>query len=474
MLKLVWGKFALLVTVSLFASSLPTSASVVCLTESTNLRNSFTLASRDYGRDYGTDGRSGSSGRAGRDGRSGQSQTVFADGSAVNLELSGSNGEDGEDGTNGTRPYCYDQPSNVSHDVQAPDGGSGGVGGRGGDGGNGGSLTVYYSNLDDLRKILVRATGGESGRGGRGGNGAEGCRCRKRDWEIESCTGTSGSPDYKCTKKTYRCHDGRDGQDGSDGSSGKRGSLGVLSIIKGKETLAVDNPSVTKAISELGSQQFNLSKNKWNLRTGATSLLAPGSIIADEYREFDKRLEGTFQLVWQDKQPISRYGDKNVKITLNDNNQMEVDFPEDLWLDGSAKTEGNITKYTVNSAIPRKDVTRLAVAEFAGSGQNLSLKIVDLAARSDVINTRFRVKYRIQDRDDFRGFSDYQKVYEGDIPAELVSREYNRFSIALGKLQIPNNALRSGLQVDIELEAIRSLGGRSAKQNITWQGSIRR
>jgi hypothetical protein len=39
-------------------------------------------------------------------------------------------------------------------------------------------------------------------------------------------------------------------------------------------------------------QQFNLSKNKWQIRQGAKSLLAIGSLIADEYREFERRLDG--------------------------------------------------------------------------------------------------------------------------------------------------------------------------------------
>ena len=49
-------------------------------------------------------------------------------------------------------------------------------------------------------------------------------------------------------------------------------------------------------------QQFNLSKNKWQIRQGAKSLLAIGSLIADEYREFERRLDGNFKLVWSEKQ----------------------------------------------------------------------------------------------------------------------------------------------------------------------------
>ncbi|BAY24151.1 hypothetical protein NIES2100_39440 [Calothrix sp. NIES-2100] len=463
--KRFFNKLPLLLTFCLFTSFLPASGSVFCSAS----------AHEDYGRtsrDYGTDGSKGSDGRSGRSGRNGQSQTIFVDGSPVNLDLSGQNGEDGEDGQRGDRPHCGHQPDNETHDIQAPDGGAGGDGGKGGDGGNGGSLTVYYSNLADLRKISVRATGGEGGRGGRGANGGLGCNCRRREWEVKTCTGTPGSADYKCKEKTYRCHDGRDGRTGDDGSNGNRGSLGILSIVKGKESLAGDIPTLQTAVSELTLKQFNLSKNKWNIRRGATSLLAPGSAIADEYREFEQRLEGTFQLVWQDRQPITSFAGQVATLNLNDNKQVEITFGEDLWVDGTSKTEANLTTLTVNNAIAKKDVTRLAVSEFAGAEQNLNLKIVDLAAKSHALQTQFRVKFRAQDNSS--GLSDFRTVYEGDIPAELVTRDYNRFILALGKLPIPATALSPGVNVDIEVVATRSLGGRSAKQSINWQGQIRR
>ncbi|MFM7371667.1 MAG: collagen-like protein, partial [Sphaerospermopsis kisseleviana] len=261
--------------------------------------------------------------------------------------------------------------------------------------------------------------------------------------------GTSGTSDYKCTTKVYRCYDGRNGIDGSDGRDGRRGSLGTLSIINSKEPLRDDTPTRKVTISQLATQQFNLSKNKWNLRQGATALLAPGSIIADEYREFDRRLEGTFKLIWQEKKPIANFANQNVTLTLNDNQQIEIDFPEDMWVDGNAKIQDQLTEYTVNYAIPQQEVTNLSVSEFSGSGKNLNLKIVDLAGRSDLINTQFKVKYRA--KDSFSGAFDFQTFYEGEIPANLVTRDYNRFIVDLGKLKIPNDALSSGTNVEIEL-----------------------
>lgn len=424
---------------------------------------------------YTQDGYRGSNGRGGRDGRSGQNQTITIspESTPINLDLSGTNGEDGEDGENASRPRCgRNYRENVNRNINAPDGGNGGTGGKGGDGGNGGSLIVYYSNVADLKKIFVRADGGESGRGGRGGQGTKGCNCRRRSWEVKTCKGTPGSADHKCTNKVYRCYDGRDGRDGSDAREGKRGSLGTLTIINSKEPLRDDTPTHKVAISELATQQFNLSKNKWNLRQGATALLAFGSVITDEYREFDRRLEGTFKLIWQEKQPIANFANQNVILTLNDNQQIEIEFSEDMWVDGNTKIQGQLTEYTVNYAIPEKEVTNLAVSEFSGSGKNLNLKIVDLAGRSDLINTQFKIKYRA--KDSFSGAFDFQTFYEGEIPANLVTRDYNRFTLDLGKLKIPNDALSSGTNVEIELTATRSLGERSAQQKLRWQGSIRR
>lgn len=77
------------------------------------------------------------------------------------------------------------------------------------------------------------------------------------------------------------------------------------------------------------------------------------------------------------------------------------------------------------------------------------------------------MKFRAQD-----GFSAYKTEYEGDIPNELVTRDYNRFTLALGKLKIPDEALRPGINVNIEVVATRSLGIRSAKQTISWQGAV--
>ncbi|NET70403.1 MAG: collagen-like protein [Sphaerospermopsis sp. SIO1G2] len=478
-LKSITTKLPLILTFCLLSTTniLPTTAVEIC--EINPKKANYQIANHDhknrrdrnrrYDHQYEIDGEDG---RTGRNGRDGQNQTITANGSPINLELSGTNGEDGEDGENAFRPRCRSKKRDNSRStIRATKGGDGGKGGKGGKGGNGGSLTIYYSSIADLQKIFVRANSGEGGRGGRGGKGTRGCNCRRSRWEEKICQGTPGKPNYKCKKKVYRCYDGRDGRDGGDGSDGKRGSLGTLSIINSQEPLRNDRPKTTTTISQLSTQKINLSKNKWYIRQGATALLAPGSIITDQYREFDRRLEGSLQLNWQEKKPLSNFANQKVTLTLSDNEQIDINFPENLWVDGNAQLQNQLTTYTVNYAIPKQDVTKLKVAEFTGTGKNLNLKIVDLARRSDLINTKFKVKYR--GRDSFDGFG-YQTFYEGTMPDSLVTRNYNRFTLDLGKLQMSSKAIRSGTEVEIEVIAIRSLGERSTQQTLRLKSTIPR
>mgnify|MGYP000111305979 FL=1 len=158
-------------------SFLPASAVDVCA-ENTGKGDLKIAEHYDRDRDGRYDnqyGERGSDGRAGKDGRSGQNQTLSAEGSPLSLDLSGRNGEDGEAGENASSSrYGKDYSENVNRDINPPDGGNAGVGGKGRDVGKADSLSVYYTNFADLRKIFICATGGEGGCGGRGGQGTKG------------------------------------------------------------------------------------------------------------------------------------------------------------------------------------------------------------------------------------------------------------------------------------------------------------
>ncbi|HEY9795534.1 MAG TPA: hypothetical protein V6D30_07825 [Leptolyngbyaceae cyanobacterium] len=461
------GKLSLFLVFLTFPSflALPSSKSILCPLFAWSAQAS----------DFGHNGRDGFNGQAGRKGRDGESQTIFADGSPVNLDLSGKDGEDGEDGRDGSDANCGSQPRDVNRDLRAPDGGGGGNGGNGGNGGDGGSLSVYYTNLADLKKISVRTAGGRGGRSGRRAYGGEGCRCQERRWERQTCTGTPGSPDYRCTTRKFDCEDGKDGTDGTDGRDGSDGQLGSLTLINRSEPLAPDKPTATVSMPELKDRVFALSKNKWETHNGAASLLAPGSMIADQYREFIERIESSFQLVWNAERSLSDFNGQDVTISLEDDKQVKVSFPEDVWVDGTTSQQNGVTQFVASAVILKSEATQLKRSDFSGNGPDLNFVLIDAARKSNLVSTQFRIKYSsTRSGDRFDRDYDYRTRYEGNIPAELVSRDNNRFTLNLGKLPIESQFLRPGVAIKIDLVATRSFAGNSTEQKIQWKGEIRR
>ncbi|MBT9317165.1 hypothetical protein [Leptothoe spongobia] len=420
---------------------------------------STALASRQFGQD----GRDGRDGRTGRDGRDGTSQTIWVTGDPVHLDLSGTDGEDGGYGEDGEWVRCRRQPRDERQDLQAADGGDGGDGGNGGRGGHGGNLTVHYTNPSELRQVLVTADGGRGGRGGRGGDGTDGCDCADERWTVEVCK------DGTCQLKEYECDDGDDGADGRNGRDGDVGSLGQLVLINQVDPLPQESPRQSHSVASLANLTVNLSRNLWDTRSGAKTLLAPGSTIANTYQVYTGHIERQFALDWQAPQPSQSFTEA-VDLELQPDGQVSIDFPESYWLLGETLEQETLTTYRVDGIVPVEEVTQLAVGRVDGRSRTFEFNVVDLAQRSDVLETRFEVRYSTSGDDGRR--RRYDLEFEGPVPENLVQQDHNRFTLALGRLPIRSQLLSGGTRAQVELTIIRSFGSNVAEQTLTWEGEI--
>lgn len=412
-------------------------------------------------RTFGRDGEDGVDGRAGRTGRAGDDSTVQATGSPINVNLTGEDGGNGEAGEHAVRARCGDQ-DRPSHDLEAADGGDGGDGGRGGAGGDGGQLTVYYEQLGNLRSIYVNAAGGRGGDGGRGGRGTEGCDCEDDAWTITTCT------DGTCTDAEYECEDGDHGRAGAYGNTGEEGELGRARLIESSGPLENDNPSVEGAIATFSSSPVALSRNLWEVRTGAKYFFAEGSIIGDEYDQYTGRAEKSFQLVWDAERPRSGT-EGDLKVEIDPQGELQVTTQDDLWIDGDVSESEDLTTYRVQGAVLASEAVQLSLGRNRGRGQALTVTVIDTAGQSDLVDTQFHLRY-YTDEGDRR--SRFISRYEGAVPAELVTQDYNRFSVALGQLPINAAHLGRGTQVRMELTVIRSYGDNTAEQVLDWSGQL--
>jgi hypothetical protein len=424
-------------------------------------------------RNYGSNGSDGRDGRSGRDGQTGRSQTVTVTGASAALNLAGTNGDDGERGEDGQRPRCSSQPRNVRYDLQAPDGGDGGDGGRGGSGGSGGNLMVYYQDRADLRLLMVNAGGGRGGRGGQAGLGAQGCQCDRRDWQVETCTGTPGQSNYSCRQERYVCRDGRYGSNGSTGRDGATGQDGQLRLVNQLDPLPRDTPSQTLPLRDFTSRPVALSRNLWETRTGANAMLAAGSIVNPTYQEYVGRVEGQVALDWQAQKPANLFSDVALTAEINESGQLTARFSDQLWVDYRSQRNADQMTLTINNVVRASDATRLAWGGTEGAGLNLKAVVLDLAGETAYLNTQFRLILETSNGDPRRDRRlRYVTRYDEIIPADLVHVDNNRFTLDVGRLPISQSHFSPGTQARITLTAIRSLGENSATQDISWQGQL--
>lgn len=417
---------------------------------------------------FGKDGREGTTGKDGNKGRDSEALTIFADGSPLNLNLSGQEGISGESGGSGENALCDNQPVNVNYNLVGGDGGDGGSGGNGGDGGNGGSLTIYATDKNYLRQIYVLANGGKGSSGGNGGNGGNGCQCPQPYWTVESCSGKPGSPDYSCGTKEFRCINGENGKNGRSGRTGREGKLGSLTLINRNQPLAPDRLTASVTMNELKSRGFSLSKNIWETRTGAKSLFAEGSMIEDQYLELVERVENSVVLIWNAPQVFAPFADRTITLNLQDDRSVAMKFPEDLWLETNILQRNNVTELFVFNAIRAQDATRLKSNGIKEFGQNLQLEIIDEAEKSDLIATNFYLRYSVSNSGEarLRPVNDYTLRFEGEIPPQFIRYANNRFILDIGQLSIDPRHLDIGRAVQVQIEARRNFGNYTATQTL--------
>ncbi len=276
-----------------------------------------------------------------------------------------------------------------------------------------------------------------------------------------------------CEEERYICRDGEDGRYGHNGRDGQTGQPGQLWLINQADPLAPETPTQIQTLETFFERPVQLSRNLWRKQSGALSLLATGSIVADVYQEYVGRVEGQAQIVWEASRSPTAFLDTSTTAEILATSDVQFKFPESVWITGQLNQVDGITTYVVTGAVRSENATRLAQGNFEGRGTDFTVAVLDLAAESDYLNTEFEVVYRTTDSDphDDRRLR-YTTRYEGDIPRDLVTRDNNRFVLLLGELPIESRYFRPGTRVQMTIRITRSLGDNSATQTLDWQGQL--
>ena len=399
------------------------------------------LCSQGFAADrFGSTGDTGRAGNSGSSGRYGGDVTIYAsraEGGRYNL--SGGDGGDGYPGQDGgDASSCY-QPR-VAEDLFGADAGEGGAGGNGGDGGSGGDATIYYTDLSQLKKILIISEGGEGGRGSYGGRGgSRGCSCDRRHWEMEPRCYDYKDKDGKMCRRCdppprFSCDDGHSGRDGSHGQDGSDGSRGSITLIKSPGPLPEENTASAVSVSKLIPNQTVravLTENIFTAKYGAASFLAGGSVVSDRYTEFVRRATENVAIVWQAVRKPTEHTGKITAFISGGKVGFETSS-NDILITEESKV-GQEYLLTVKEAYKMDEFSRVGIIK-EGVGKNTKIKVQAISPRPDMVNDTFYVTItyvRMILRD--------KVVFSGQVSKDFISKNGSQTILNIGQIKFEDS-----------------------------------
>jgi hypothetical protein len=409
---------------------------------------------------FGYDGRDGSSGRTGYSGQSGQQILVQAGSVAQSFRLDGAPGSDGQSGQDADdASSCY-QPNRPRNDLQGANGGDGGSSGDGGDGGSGGHAEIYYNSALELKNIFISAMGAPGGRAGNNaGRAGRPCYCQEGTWEHVDChdeKDRDGKIVQICNRERYSCYDGRMGREGGYGRDGSNGSIGSITIIKSATPLLNDILNDSASVAEALARNLHVAKNDFQYKSGALSLLAPGSRVNDTYSEFVGRQEHLVQVQWQAQRKVDEFAQSRVDVNLI-NSQAMVSFSQEMWAVVD-QSEANGTQLVKVLDVAKADEMKNISFDVSGKGRAAILTIKDNAP----LQGHFVDQISLKAWHDNRVFSD-DIYFEGQVPSQLIQRQGNQIIIQIGQLKIQDieKNFSNSNRVLFELRVTRSMQSHS-------------
>jgi|GEM_PF-5148400 len=290
----------------------------------------------------------------------------------------GGQGRDGYHGSDGSNGYCRTERDRADGG-DGQDGGNGDDGDRGENGSSGGDVLVQFEDPSHLRMIYIQALGGEGGRGGPGGYGGRG-----------------GRGGYGCNGGRNG-FDGRDGRNGYVGSNGSQGADGTLYIKRGFEELLPSATDVSISLRQLFAETTTIRKNFWLEKSGARTLLAPGSVVSNRYFDYQRTTTLFVKGILTSDQKLSEeILGQRLSVRFNSAyTEPEITFNNDrIIVFLSREQEGDTFTYKIDSIYNSDDYFHFRAGIRGEIGNNRRILLSDLKTNWKALPTTLQVRIR--------------------------------------------------------------------------------
>jgi hypothetical protein len=245
---------------------------------------------------------------------------------------------------------------------------------------------------------------------------------------------------------------------GRPGSWGSSGTLGQATLIPQMDPVAPATPALSIDMGSLGAtNSYPLSDNRWRRQSGALSLFAPGSELADTYTLYAGRVERTATIKWAADRPASDFASETLSLRLNGDNSLSLSVDDaTIWTDIRETDQAGGRAYTIDRVVRASEASNLKFLGISGKDTGLVARFQDLNGLNSVVRTAVHVKYETAFMYIF-----YLKKFEGDVPADLLTIDHDVITVALGKLPIKAKYLAAGERIRLTFEVGRSFLGNS-------------
>jgi hypothetical protein len=183
--------------------------------------------------------------------------------------------------------------------------------------------------------------------------------------------------------------------------------------------------------------------------------------LSDTWQHFQGDRVLQVGLRWNSDRPIEDFSQESIELRLDQGRVSWALDPQLFWTSGSVEAPSAATRTVrIDSIYRDSETAQFKIGRVTGIGRALTVEVIDEAQLTGPIQVQFKLKYMSKGRRNWWTIN-----WNQDVPASLVTRNGNRYTIAAGQIPIDDQLKKEGWIVAFEIQATHQLGSfRKTKQ----------